>query len=1599
MFTINSEFNLTVSSQIVDFLVFQSSILLPQENCTFDTGYSFDLDAKISVDDIVSLFKIYDNFDLRYYYLNEQGLCNNYDLYENPFSCDKHNNLVCLNGQLISSEYYEVGDDYLRFYVRGDIDPNTSLQRPIIEWNPGDLVTILSPNKLNSLRSYRFSGVGLKLFPTIDLDNKSFSPVKNRTVVFINGKILPIKNYTYGGGSLSLQVETKPTDRINIFVFDDKFEYFEYYPKSGQHIFSEADAYNNRLRYAVKEGACILSIQAPWDEFAGIRNGYYVCAECVIDGEDKLGVARIMDSEFTKSYVSAEIISDFDLIEYDSSQWWMIPGDIKSIVSYLDERTQNTALIPEMLDSYQRIVLNDYYDGIVRVQNSRNIAKMDESFLSRTLNFLGLFLDVTDIGITNRRRALRELSNFYSRIGTQKSTNYLGLIEDSLFTLTDALWTSDYINFYTREELGAKSEKKELVEWTDYRYIGSKPTYFEDYGPFNVKDRFKFEKYGSGYRIPAGSFIMDSSTKSWTIVTHEMNLDPSLYELEAREYYILAVTDSRGSTALTLTESIPTDDTTSLFYYSSQLDKIIMNGSIDVRVSLPLGRYFGQYNWVLPFDVFSYTNDRMFAYKGSAFYYWTNEDNLVTPHSRTLQNTIVNDFSSLQDGEYYIVYRYDDNMNVSIEPRDKNLVNNVGVKLDPSFKRRLTVGTSQYLYDRYCRTLDPEYNEDGSVQKEDNGFDKVKYDSTDLWVPSRTIGSGNQFPTSASKYDVFTKSGIPYAYTGNKIVGELVYDLENKRYNKISDKDDWVRIENELYNLDTNIYPYCLGELYFNLHDFYWYEFNGSTWIRQNVAVVGEFRIQSGEIISVIPYIHNAADWNFREDYPAFVAHTDNQPYKRQYNLERNSVVTATEYNKIFDVAYNWGKISESPNLGWVIYTEFDPPQGFYPTNHVLFNYTANNIEDTQEMLAEARYKFYEICPTPWVLQDIANVLLFESAITWLGSASHGTLDQYFFPLDRYIKVKFIHDSRDKLSIKSNNRMYIFSDHDTCGNKNDVKRIIVNDLIDDVETLLYSKSLEENELERFTINNFRYVEPEITVDDFTEYCICTKFNSELILTLSNGLQTEEFHVTVPNCDEGSDIATINLNSLINPSDLYKVKLNITSENTSSSDQIISILNGVERTQVDAYLYNTDKFEVDIDVRQTGTTGYKQKLFINKSSFVDGEYTVNIHLVKEVYSVRFLSNFGDNFDLYLKEGSTYVLQNSKLLQIPYNTIIEFKYSRPHCNDLIESINIKDSQYISRSLILKNATLSIKVNPSSIKPVIDGLFVNSVNKPLESNILWSAGNYRYEEQNGIEYLLDNKSISLVLNERKEWYSFEDKEDPTRAGKIDTNVPSTAPIIFLENATLAIPSNVTRIRVDVVAAAGYGVYGGKGGRVQCILSVQPDSQIYLHVGKKRTVNNNSVYNASDIRVGGNTLANQVIVAGGGGNSGTGPIYFAGGVGGGEVAGNGPDWYISGGKGGTQVAGGDGANKGIRGYGGLGDMGPYWAVGKDGGAGGDGYYGGGGGYVLTDASHYYITTSGGGGSSYVDYTICDKVNQDVPIHTQGYSADDGYIMIWYLW
>ncbi|MGA8796847.1 MAG: hypothetical protein WB526_07255 [Candidatus Cybelea sp.] len=240
--------------------------------------------------------------------------------------------------------------------------------------------------------------------------------------------------------------------------------------------------------------------------------------------------------------------------------------------------------------------------------------------------------------------------------------------------------------------------------------------------------------------------------------------------------------------------------------------------------------------------------------------------------------------------------------------------------------------------------------------------------------------------------------------------------------------------------------------------------------------------------------------------------------------------------------------------------------------------------------------------------------------------------------------------------------------------------------------------------------------------------------------------------------------------------------------------------------------------------------------------------------------------------------------------------------------------------------------------------------------------------------------------------------------------------------------VPRGVTQLTVVAIGASGpsgggsYCYYtGGNGGVIKATIPVISGETLSVYVGGEGIgagsncspggaggfngggnggggisggANGTGGGGASDVREGGDTLADRVLVSGGGGGGGQTTGFYgagAGGAGGGRVGGNGGTEYKCspagfGGKGGRHDVGGKGGRggqrgcsyfqRGAHGYRGAlavgGEGGSYARNGYSGGGGGGGgggYYGGGGGGAGSwSTSGIGGGGGGGGGSSYAE-------------------------------
>jgi glycine rich protein len=221
------------------------------------------------------------------------------------------------------------------------------------------------------------------------------------------------------------------------------------------------------------------------------------------------------------------------------------------------------------------------------------------------------------------------------------------------------------------------------------------------------------------------------------------------------------------------------------------------------------------------------------------------------------------------------------------------------------------------------------------------------------------------------------------------------------------------------------------------------------------------------------------------------------------------------------------------------------------------------------------------------------------------------------------------------------------------------------------------------------------------------------------------------------------------------------------------------------------------------------------------------------------------------------------------------------------------------------------------------------------------------------------------------------------------------------------LVVPPGVKAVMVAASGAAGsagaYGGTAGDGGTTTATITVTPGETLAIFVGGQGVISTGSGaaggFNgggagtlhgsggggASDVRQGGDALANRVVVAGGGGAGDAGN----GGAGGDTTgASGGASVDDGGGSGGTPSAGGAGGVAGNDGMAGSpGALGVGGGTTNGAGGGGGGYYGGGGG-----GSGGGSGGKGGGGGGGSSFVVPSATGTSM---TQGVQPGNGQVII----
>lgn len=296
----------------------------------------------------------------------------------------------------------------------------------------------------------------------------------DKYIFFKNGeligkdKILTVNEYT-----ISINIELDDNDIVSYYRLATETTNYFFAGLPGYLTYGPIDDYNRKIPDIFDTKITFSkAIRLSIDD---VRKGM------IIAEEKGTGQAMIVGTDFETPTVHCISISKFAKTYYNQDEYYIQVPEAKSILKYVSEYDLQKTLFPELLTSFQRLLLDEAYDSVQRLRNIRNINKVDSEHITKLLDFLGLKIDVTDMTLEEKHGILEELTNFYRKVGTRPSYNFYNIMtENSKIIKLEQLFTPiknggtvplpiyRYITFRTAEELGAQYKKEFRTDVTDY---------------------------------------------------------------------------------------------------------------------------------------------------------------------------------------------------------------------------------------------------------------------------------------------------------------------------------------------------------------------------------------------------------------------------------------------------------------------------------------------------------------------------------------------------------------------------------------------------------------------------------------------------------------------------------------------------------------------------------------------------------------------------------------------------------------------------------------------------------------------------------------------------------------------------------------------------------------------------------------------------------------------------------------------------------------------------------------------------------------------------------------------------------------------------
>ena len=273
------------------------------------------------------------------------------------------------------------------------------------------------------------------------------------TMVFINGKKVKPTSISKEGEAISIMEEyTFGKDIVEFYAIPNATS-LNFEGSQGYLTYGPFD--DNKTKIPLYYDTI-----AAFDDIAtilidNVRKGMY------IRETNGIGLAMLVDDNYEQTKIKAIQLAEFSKSTLTTGEYYIEVPSYKSITDYLSKYDQSKRFLPEVLTVFQRLLIDEFRDSLDRINNLRNIKKVDSVNINRLIKLMGFNLDIKKLNLKQRRELLEELTEFYRIVGTIDSYNFFNIIQDStrlvrieqLFTPLDNRKKTDNITYSYKYDL------------------------------------------------------------------------------------------------------------------------------------------------------------------------------------------------------------------------------------------------------------------------------------------------------------------------------------------------------------------------------------------------------------------------------------------------------------------------------------------------------------------------------------------------------------------------------------------------------------------------------------------------------------------------------------------------------------------------------------------------------------------------------------------------------------------------------------------------------------------------------------------------------------------------------------------------------------------------------------------------------------------------------------------------------------------------------------------------------------------------------------------------------------------------------------------